>query len=83
MRHSVVMGLLFTTQSQLVTTLKKKPFENIVGNGENAGKQHFLLSPQCFLPFPKQILIIQPHLICRLRILSIWKSVKICGLVKR
>ena len=22
--------------------------ENIVGKGENAGKQHFLLSPQCF-----------------------------------
>ena len=23
--------------------------ENIVGKGENAGYQHFLLSPQCFL----------------------------------
>ena len=22
--------------------------ENIVGNGENAGNQHFLLFPQCF-----------------------------------
>ena len=22
--------------------------ENIVGKGENAGSQHFLLSPQCF-----------------------------------
>ena len=22
--------------------------ENIVGNGENAGYQHFLLFPQCF-----------------------------------
>ena len=27
----------FTAQSRLSTTLKKKPFENIVGNGENAG----------------------------------------------
>ena len=27
--------------------------ENIVGKGENAGHQHFLLFPQCFLgPFP-------------------------------
>ena len=26
-----------------------------MGKGENAGNQHFLLSPQCFLPFPKQI----------------------------
>ena len=30
-----------------------KPFENIVGKGENAGNQHFLLSPLCFLSFPK------------------------------
>ena len=44
----------FTTQSQLLTTLKNKPFRNIVGKGENAGYQHFLLFQQCFLPFPKQ-----------------------------
>ena len=29
-------------------------FENIVGKGENAGYQHFLLFPQCFLPFKTQ-----------------------------
>ena len=40
-------------------TLKKKPSENIVGKGENAGNQHFLLFPQCFLPFQKQISIFQ------------------------
>ena len=34
---------------------KIKPFENLAGKGENAGNQHFLLFPQCFLPFPKQI----------------------------
>ena len=28
---------LFTTQSRLLTTLKEKAFENIVGKGENAG----------------------------------------------
>ena len=28
----------------------KKPFEIIIGKGENAGNQHFLLIPQCFLP---------------------------------
>ena len=33
--------------------LRKKPFENIVGKGENAGNQHFLVIPQCFLSFPK------------------------------
>ena len=29
-------------------------FENIVGKGENAGNQHFLLFPQCFLPIPER-----------------------------
>ena len=33
--------------------LEKEAFENIVGKGENANYQHFLLFPQCFLPFPK------------------------------
>ena len=36
-------------------TLGKRPFENIVGKRENAGNHNFLLFPQCFLPFPKQI----------------------------
>ena len=44
-----------TTQSQLLMTLKKTAFEKILGKGENAGNQHFLLFPQCFLPFPRQI----------------------------
>ena len=35
--------------------LRKKPLENIVRKGENAGNQHFLPFPQCFLPFPTQI----------------------------
>ena len=48
-----------TTQFRFSTTLKKKPFENTVRNGESAGNQHFLLFPQCFLPFPKQILNFQ------------------------
>ena len=38
-----VMHERFTTQSRLLTTLGKKPFENIVRKGENAGNQHFLL----------------------------------------
>ena len=47
-----VSGQLFTSQSRLATTLYKKPFEDIVGKGENTGNQHFLLFPQCFLSFP-------------------------------
>ena len=38
-------------------TLEKKPFENIVGKGENAVDQHILLFPQCFYPIRKNITI--------------------------
>ena len=34
---------------------RKKPFENIVGKGENAGYQHFLLFPQYSLHSEGQI----------------------------
>ena len=54
-RKSTSTTEFFTTQSRLLTTLYKEPIENNVGKGENAGNQHFLLFPQCFLPFPKQI----------------------------
>ena len=40
-----------------------KPFESIVGKGENAGNQHFLLFPQCFLLFPRQISIFESHFV--------------------
>ena len=33
----------------ILTTLKNNPFGNIVGKGENAANQHFLLIPNCFL----------------------------------
>ena len=39
-----------TTQSLLLTPLRKKPLENIVGRGENAGNYHFLLFPQSSYP---------------------------------
>ena len=61
-----------------LTTPRKKAFENIVGKGENAGNQHFLLFPQCFLPFLKQIPIFGSHLYCRLQVLSIWTGLKFC-----
>ena len=41
-----------------MTTLKpfwRKPSENIVEKGENADKQQFLLLPQCFLTYERQI----------------------------
>ena len=38
---------------------EKEGLENIVGKRENAGYQHFLLFPQCFLPLQRQIAIFQ------------------------
>ena len=38
-------------------TLRKKYFENVVGKGEDASKQHFLLFPQCFNPIEKEIIL--------------------------
>ena len=51
----------FTTQSRLLTILYQKFFENLVGKGENAGKQHFLLFSQCFQLFPKQSSMFRSH----------------------
>ena len=38
-------------------TQGKKPFENFVGKGENAGNQHFLLFQQCILSEVKIFLL--------------------------
>ena len=62
-------------------TLRKTLFENIVGKGENADNQHFLLFSQCFLPCWKQISIFEFCLICCLQVHSIWTSIKFCCLV--
>ena len=50
-----------STQSRLLTTLMERLFENIVGKEENAGNQHFLLFPHCFLLFTKQISTFESH----------------------
>ena len=54
---NIVISKLFllglsTTQAQLLITLGKTPSAKIVGKGENAGNQHFLLFP-CFQPYQK------------------------------
>ena len=49
----------------------KKPFKNTVGKGENAGYQHFLIFPHCFLPYKIQIICFEMHLICHLQMFSI------------
>ena len=50
--------------------VKKKTYENIVGNWKNAGYQHFLLFLQCFLPDEKRMFIV--NLISLLQMLSVW-----------
>ena len=44
----------------------KKALENTVANGENAGNQHFLLFPQCFLPYQGEKSSFYQHLLCYL-----------------
>ena len=43
------------------TPPRKKPNKNIVGKGENAGNQHFLLFQQCFPPFDREIATFEPN----------------------
>ena len=62
---------LFSPKSGLFMILTMKTFQNIVGKGENAGNQHFLLNPQCFLPFLNQISTFESYLFCRLQMCSI------------
>ena len=52
----------FTTQSGVLMTLEKQPFENIVGKGGNTGDQYFLLFPKCFVVYQGGIPLFQPYL---------------------
>ena len=59
-----------------------KYFEDIVDKRENAGNHHFLLFPRRFLPIQKGMSVFKLHLFCRLQMLSIWTSLKICHLIQ-
>ena len=59
--------ILHQTFPQLSTTLRKKALENTVGKGENAGNQHFLLFPQCFLTNQREKSSFEEH-VCFLQI---------------
>ena len=49
--------------------------ETIVGNGENAGYQHFLLFPQCFkLHWPKASELLSWRCVCRASVNSSFKK---------
>ena len=65
-------------------TPQKMTFENIVGKGENAGNQHFLLFPTMISTLLKASFKVLATLkFCRLQMLSIPTSLKFCCLVKR
>ena len=44
---------LFPKQALVFACLQYKSFENIVGKGEIARNEQFLLLPQCFLAFQR------------------------------
>ena len=45
-----------TLLSAILTSMRKKAYGNLAGKGENAGTDHFLLCPKCFLPNWRQFL---------------------------
>ena len=54
-------GKWVNKKKPLLTILGKKPFQNLVGKGENAGNHNFLYLPQCFLPFNQNISMLESH----------------------
>ena len=63
-------GFIFLSLYHTIQTFNnsdKVALEKIVGKGENAGNQHFLLFPQCFLLFPMQTSILSHihHVVCK------------------
>ena len=61
---------------------RRRPLENIVGKGENAGSQHFYPFPTMFSTLLNQFLSFYENLFCHLQILSLWTIPKLCLLVK-
>ena len=55
--------------------------ENIVGKGEKAGYQHFLLFSQYFCIDQRQLFPFESYIFCGLKMLRIWLTIKIwlCG----
>ena len=60
---------------------ENEAFENILGKGENAGSQLFLLIPKCFQPFSKQFQFLVIFILLSARPLNLDLS-KFCRRVK-
>ena len=52
--YDIASQVIQPTLDLTITTLGKKPFENIVREGENAVNQHFLHFPHCFQPYQRR-----------------------------
>ena len=58
-QNAVLCGTIFTRQSRVSATLRKKPFENILGKGEKAGNQQFFsFSHNFYCPIKDKKIII-------------------------
>ena len=55
--NSIQLSSVSPRNRKFLMTLRNEPFEKVVGKGENAGNQHFLLFSQRFLPHRIQILL--------------------------
>ena len=52
---------------------ENEAFRKHCGKGENAGNQHFLFFPQCFLPIPERISVfLRDIYFCCLQMLQNW-----------
>ena len=55
-------------------------YENIVGNGENAGSQHFLLLPTIIQTHSKSNFIFEPYSFCLANALNLdWCKILLLG----
>ena len=79
-KYSVVCQLTFDAKSHVLLMLREKPCESIVEKGENAGYQHFVLFPQYFHPFLRQLSQSELQTICYLQFLFILMHLKFCRL---
>ena len=63
LRKGITFFYTISNSNSFKVNRQKGHIENIVGERENAGNQHFLLFPQCFLPFIKQSGLFLPYVI--------------------
>ena len=72
--HLLSKGLTLYHTIPSFNDCEKSAFCKSSGKKENAGKQHFLPFPQCFLHFKRQISYFYPRPIRHWQNMSIWTS---------